>query len=183
MHITVVLGTARTNNHSQKVSRAVYETFAGRDGVSATHASVKDYVTQIATMPDWGDDGHDEGLQKWEDLVGKTDGFVFVLPEYNRGYPGEWKLLVDSTMKPYLNKPAALVGVSAGMFGGSRVVEHVKTVLVELGLIPLSTVLNVGKVADKFGEDGMLTDDGERERMDKFVDMVINDVTRLSCSS
>ena len=180
MRITTVLGTARTDNKSQYVAQVVHQAFEAQDDVSAVHVDVKDHVSKATSIPDWGTDGLDEGLTKWKEIAEKSDGFVFVLPEYNRGYPGEWKLLVDATSKPYRGKPVAIVGVSSGIFGGSRVIEHVKTVLVELGLVVVKTVLFVGTVENKFDKNGELTDEKEKERLLKFVEKFIDDVKKFS---
>lgn len=180
MNITIVLGTARADNQSQHVARAVHQTFEAHEDVSATYVDVKDHVRKAMTAPDWGTGGLDEELASWKEIADKSDGFVFVLPEYNRGYPGEWKLLMDATSEPFKGKPVAVVGVSSGIFGGSRVAEHVKIVLVELGLLVMKTVLFVGKVKDKFDESGQLTDTEEKERMETFVEKFIGDVKKYS---
>lgn len=182
MNITIVLGTARTDNQTKHVSRVVYEAFSSRDNVDAEHVDVKDYVTKVASMPVWGTDGLDEGLSKWKEIAEKSEGFVFVLPEYNHGYPGEWKLLVDALTESFHGKPAAIVGVSAGIFSGARMIEQVKPVLIELGLVAVSTALYVGKVKDKFDAKGAFIDEGEKERLEKFVDTFMEDVKKAQCS-
>lgn len=178
MNIVVVLGTAREGRQSEHVAKALHAVFSEKEGVDSTLVDVRDYLSSIATMPMWGDRGLDAGLSKWKDIAEKADGFVFVLPEYNRGYPGEWKLLVDSLTKPFHGKPAAIAGVSSGMFAGARVVEHVKTVLVELGLVAVSTAHYTGKVKEQFDDEGNMTDESARERLEKFVDAFMNDVKK-----
>ena len=176
MHITTVLGTARTDNRSQHVAQVVHEAFAERENVDAVYVDVKEYVTRPASMPIWGTDGLDEKLTEWKNIAEESDGFVFVLPEYNRGYPGEWKLLVDSISKPFHGKPAAIAGVSSGIFGGARVIDHIKPVLVELGLVAVATALHFGKAGDAFDEGKPSLDESQKERLEKFVDTFMKDV-------
>jgi len=44
--------------------------------------------------------------------------------------------VLDSCLKEYIHKAVGIVGVSAGPFGGSRVVENLLPVMRELGLVP-----------------------------------------------
>lgn len=178
MHITIVLGTARTDNHSKRVARAVFEAFNTHDTVNAQFVDVRDHVEHVATMPVWGTDGLDESLSQWKEISEHTDGFVFVLPEYNRGYPGEWKLLVDSIMKPYKGKPVAVVGVSTGIFGGARMMDHVKPVLVELGFVVGKTALHFTRVKEQFDERGDIATQEQKDRVGGFVETFITDIEK-----
>ena len=53
----------------------------------------------------------------------ERDGLVVVTPEYNHGYPGVLKSVLDLLLKEYIHKAVAFVGVSAGPWGGTRVIE------------------------------------------------------------
>src|SRR5712671_4883504 len=71
-------------------------------------------------------------------------------PEYNHGYPGLLKHALDMCLEEYIHKVVGLVGVSAGPFGGSRVIEQMVQVVRELGLAVTFTDLNFSKVRDAF---------------------------------
>lgn len=75
----------------------------------------------------------------------QADGIVIVTPEYNRGYPGLLKYVLDTNLKEYIHKAVGICGVSAGGFGGARVIENLLPVLRELGLVTILyiRVLNV----------------------------------------
>ena len=51
--------------------------------------------------------------------MNKADALVVVSPEYNHGYSGLLKHVLDSCLKEYIHKAVGIVGVSAGPFGGS----------------------------------------------------------------
>ena len=55
-----------------------------------------------------------------------SDGAVFVIPEYNGGFPGVLKLFVDMLPFPqgFDARPCALIGLAAGQFKALRAVEH-----------------------------------------------------------
>src|SRR3982750_1518892 len=60
---------------------------------------------------------------EWRDTIIKADGLVIVSPEYNHGYPGVLKAVLDLLLREYVHKSVAFVGVSAGPWGGTRVIE------------------------------------------------------------
>ena len=109
---------------------------------------------------------------RWKKIVKKTDTFIFILPEYNHSFPGEWKLLVDSLYKEYSGKKAYVVGVSGGVFSGVRVSDHVKHVLIELNFNVQKLGLQIGNVKDAISQDGEVLDGALSERIQKFVDQV-----------
>lgn len=172
--ITLVLSTARKERQSEKVFSLLARYFNEHSGAELSTVDVRDHVLKPETIPPWGPGGASEKPTEWLTIVEKTDAFVFVLPEYNHGYPGEWKLLVDSVgAGDYNGKHAFIAGVSSGIFSGVRVADHVKPILVELMLIPHKTALYTGNVEAAFDESGNLTDEKARKRALTFVDEVI----------
>lgn len=171
-NITLVLGSAREGRESEKVAEYLKSLLEGREDATVTYVDVREHVTRAVTMPPWGAGGANEVPTPWQKIAQGTNAFIFVLPEYNHGYPGEWKLLVDSLYKEYTGKDAYIAGVSDGVFSGVRVADHVKPVLVELGLVPHKTALYVGKVDEAFDDAGAPLDPALSERALKFVDAV-----------
>src|SRR6185295_4692287 len=88
----------------------------------------------------------------------RADAVVIVTPEYNRSFPGLLKHVLDSCLKEYVHKAAGIVGVSAGVFGGARVIEHFQPVLRELGLVSIFWDINFGRVGKVFDQNGQLLD-------------------------
>ncbi|HKV35677.1 MAG TPA: NADPH-dependent FMN reductase, partial [Pyrinomonadaceae bacterium] len=81
---------------------------------------------------------------------------VIVTPEYNHGYPGPLKSVLDLLLREYIHKPVAFVGVSAGPWGGTRVIETMVPMVRELGLAVTFTDLNFPKVQSVFDDEGKL---------------------------
>lgn len=156
LHTPVVLGTARQDRKSAQVAELVSSVIAEHDGMSSELVDVRDHVTTAVTVPPWGVGGADEQSNAWQDIMQRSQALVLVVPEYNHGYPGELKLLLDSLYEDYKGKPVGLVGVSTGSLGGARVIEHIKPVLIELGLHPIRDAVTFMKVGDAFAEDGSL---------------------------
>lgn len=154
LFIPVVLGTARVERDSDRAALLVLRELQKRPDVEAELVDVRDYVGGAVTVPPWGEGGADENPTKWKAIASRADAFVLVVPEYNRGYPGELKILLDSLHDDYDKKPVATCGVSSGMFGGARVVAHLKPVLVELKMVPIRSAAHFVKVAEHVDEEG-----------------------------
>jgi NAD(P)H-dependent FMN reductase len=83
--------------------------------------------------------------------------------------PGLLKHVLDSCLKEYIHKAVGIVAVSAGPFGGTRVIETSLPVLRELGLVGIFWDVNVGSVAKVFAGSGELLDQAFVRRTDKFL--------------
>jgi len=173
MNITIVLGTARKERKSERVYLALQQMVSEMADAEVVAVDVRDYSTSPETVPNWGVGGSDTTPSKWKEVVEKTDAFLFILPEYNHSFPGEWKILVDSLSSEYAGKIAYIVSVSAGSFAGVRVADHVKTVLIELNFKVPKQGLQIGKVGESFAEDGTVTDEDTKGRIQKFIITIV----------
>jgi NAD(P)H-dependent FMN reductase len=133
-------------------------------------AGVCTRLIDIADLePHLDDSGQGTGDPRFADAMALADGIVIVAPEYNHAMPGLLKHVLDSCLKEYIHKAAGIVAVSAGPFGGARVVETSLPVLRELGLVTIFWDINVGSVGRVFDESGNLLDDAFVRRTDKFL--------------
>jgi NAD(P)H-dependent FMN reductase len=103
----------------------------------------------------------------------RSDALVIVSPEYNHGYSGLLKHVLDSCLKEYIHKAAGVVGVSAGPFGGARSIENLLPVLRELGLVTIFWDVNFSSVQSVFDADGGLREQAYLRRIDKFLKELI----------
>jgi NAD(P)H-dependent FMN reductase len=104
----------------------------------------------------------------------EADGLVLVAPEYNHSFPGLLKHLLDTCLEEYIHKAAGIVGVSAGPFGGTRVVQSLLPVLRELGLSAIFTDLNFSNVGKAFDGDGrILEEEAWSRRTANFLDELV----------
>jgi NAD(P)H-dependent FMN reductase len=95
-----------------------------------------------------------------------ADGLVLVAPEYNHSFPGLLKHVLDTCLEEYIHKAAGIVGVSAGPFGGTRVVQSLLPVLREVGLTTTFTDLNFSNVGKAFDGEGRILDEATWARPD-----------------
>jgi NAD(P)H-dependent FMN reductase len=105
----------------------------------------------------------------FSEAMQRADGLVIVAPEYNHGYPGILKHVLDSNLKEYIHKAVGLCGVSAGGFGGTRVVESLLPVMRELGMVAIFWDVNVSSAGKAFDENGQLLDQALPRRIDKML--------------
>jgi NAD(P)H-dependent FMN reductase len=121
---------------------------------------------------DYGQEIRDQ-FPEWRDAIIKADGLVIVAPEYNHGYPGVLKSVLDLLLKEYIHKAVAFVGVSAGLWGGTRVIEAMVPMVRELGLAVSFSDLNFPRVERVFDEQGKLLDPAFEQRASDFLDELI----------
>src|SRR6266481_3492015 len=148
--IPVILGTVRKGRASENVAKFVFGEVQKREGVE----------TELIDLLDLKFVSNDAGEAikeaRFSEIVDRADGLVLVVPEYNHGYPGILKHILDSNLKEYIHKPVGLCGVSAGGFGGTRVVESLLPVMRELGMVSIFWDVNVSGAGKAFDSAGQL---------------------------
>ena len=77
----------------------------------------------------------------WRDKIREADGFIFCTPEYNHGYPAVLKNAIDYVYFVWGRKAAAFV--SWGGTGGTRDVEQLRLVAVEVDMVPLRWAVHI----------------------------------------
>lgn len=163
LFIPVLLGTARMGRMSLHAARLVTQEVGKRAGVETELIDITDLPLPI---DDAGEAIKDSGYSARMD---RADALIIVSPEYNHGYSGLLKHVLDSCLKEYIHKAVGIVGVSAGPFGGTRVVENLLPVLRELGLVTIFWDLNFSTVQKVFDKDGVLLDQAFIGRADRFL--------------
>jgi NAD(P)H-dependent FMN reductase len=167
LSIPVILGTARKGRMSAHAALFVLGELQKREGV------VTELIDVGALSVQLDDNGQDTGDPAFAACMNRADAIVLVAPEYNHAMPGLLKHVLDSCLKEYVHKAAGIVAVSAGPFGGTRVIETSLPVLRELGLVAIFWDVNVGSVAKVFDESGALLDPAFVRRTDKFLGELI----------
>jgi NAD(P)H-dependent FMN reductase len=167
LSIPVILGTARKGRMSAHAARLVHGELQKRDGVQT---ELIDVATLMHRLDDNGQGTGDPGFTA---TLNRADAIVLVAPEYNHAMPGLLKHVLDSCLQEYIHKAAGIVAVSAGPFGGARVIETSLPVLRELGLVTIFWDVNFGSVGKVFSEQGELLDPSFVRRIDKFLGELI----------
>src|SRR5690348_7801303 len=167
LFVPVLLGTVRRGRRSQPVATLLVSELSRRPGIETE-------LVDIARVPlpvdDAGEAIKDPGFSG---RMRRADALVIVSPEYNHGYSGLLKHVLDSCLEEYIHKAVGIVGVSAGPFGGTRGIQDLLPVLRELGLVTIFWDVNFSNVHKSFAEDGKLLDRLFIGRIDKFLKELI----------
>ena len=167
LFIPVILGTPRQGRMSEHAARFVSGEVEKRAGVETELIDVREL--NLPTT-DAGEAIKDENFSR---ACARADALVIVTPEYNHGYPGLLKHALDTNLKEYIHKAVGVCGVSAGGFGGTRVIENLLPVLRELGLVAIFSDGNFSRVGKIFDESGALLDESYIKRTASFLDELV----------
>jgi NAD(P)H-dependent FMN reductase len=97
LYIPVILGTLRRGRRSEYAARVVLEQVASWPGVTS---EIIDIRTVPLPVDDEGQAIKDPGFAE---QMTRADALIIVSPEYNHGYPGMLKHVLDSCLKEYVH--------------------------------------------------------------------------------
>lgn len=163
LRIPVILGTVRQRRMSERVAHLMLDRLGATEGVET---ELIDIAELMVPTRDAGEAVKDRDFAA---AISASDGFVVVVPEYNHGYPGMLKHVLDSNYWEYAHRAVGLVGVSSGPIGGARAIENLLPIVKAVGLVPITWDLNVGNVGSVFADDGAITDPRLDGRIAGFV--------------
>jgi NAD(P)H-dependent FMN reductase len=167
LFIPVILGTVRKGRMSAHAARVMHEEVAKRQGVETE-------LIDIAKLPlPTDDDGQATKDPNFAAKMDRADALIIVSPEYNHGYSGLLKHVLDSCLKEYVHKAVGIAGVSAGPFGGTRGIQDLLPVMRELGLVTIFWDVNFSNVYKSFDGDGKLRDQSTLPFIDQFLKELI----------
>ncbi|MEO5535749.1 MAG: NAD(P)H-dependent oxidoreductase [Pseudolysinimonas sp.] len=96
----------------------------------------------LPTPPAWA---HREYATEAERRLGErldaADGFLVITHEFNHGYSAPLKNVLDHYFIELAHKPIGFIGY--GNAGGSRAIEQLKQVVIELDMVPIRHSVNV----------------------------------------
>ena len=169
LNIPVLLGTNRKERQSVHVAKWLVGQMEKRPEIRTRLFDVAEFKLP---QGDYGQ-GLKDSFPEWRDAIIQADGLVLVTPEYNHGYPGVMKAVLDLLLREYIHKSVAFVGVSAGPWGGTRVIEALVPMCRELGLAVCFTDLNFPYVQKTFDAEGKILDQAFEQRAKDFLDELV----------
>ena len=175
LFIPVLLGTNRKERNSVKPAKWLVGEMEKRGDIETRLFDVADMQLP---HDDYGQ-GLKDRFPEWRDAILRADGLVIVSPEYNHSYPGTLKGVLDLMLREYVHRAVAFVGVSAGPWGGTRVIESMVPMVRELGLAVTFSDLNFPKVQNTFDAAGRLLDPAFEKRAKDFLDELVWMATTL----
>ena len=166
--LPVILGTARQGRMSEHAARFVFSEVSKRPDMETEWIDIRNLRFSI------DDAGEAIKDSMFSATVSRADGLILVVPEYNHSFPGLLKHVLDTNLKEYVHKAVGVCGVSAGPFGGARMIQSLLPVLRELGLVTIFWDVYFGSAGKLFDQaTGNITDPAYSGRAKKFVDELV----------
>jgi len=166
--VPVIIGTPRQGRLTEPAANFVFGEASKRSDITTELIDIR----KISIRTD--DAGEALKDSQFCATVERADGLIIVAPEYNHSFPGLLKHVLDTNLKEYIHKAVGVCGVSAGAFGGARMIQSLVPVLRELGLVTIFWDVyfsNAGKLFDP--TTGKITDPAYTRRVKKFLDELV----------
>ena len=166
--VPVIIGTPRQGRLTEPAANFVFGEASKRSDIKTELIDIR----KISTRTD--DAGEALKDSQFCATVERADGLIIVAPEYNHSFPGLLKHVLDTNLKEYIHKAVGVCGVSAGAFGGARMIQSLVPVLRELGLVTIFWDVyfsNAGKLFDP--TTGKINDPAYTRRVKKFLDELV----------
>jgi chromate reductase len=169
-NVVVIVGSLRKESFTRKIAHALAKiapetlklNLVGLDDISFFNQDLE------ATPPgDW---------LAFREKLQKSDGILFITPEYNRSIPGVLKNAIDVGSRPYgkssfNGKPTGIVSNSPGPLGGVSAAKHLQNILPGIsGPIMQQPEIYLNGVGDAFDDKGELSKDGLRGVLKQYID-------------
>lgn len=153
--VPVILSSVRTGRLGERVGRYVVSRLEARGcepvlvdpleyQLPLIDRMYKEYPPGTAPAP----------LEKLADLFRRADGFAIVSGEYNHTIPPALSNLIDHFLEEYFWRPAAIACYSNGRFGGVRAAMALRSMLAEMGMVTMPTLMPVATAQSALDEDG-----------------------------
>jgi chromate reductase, NAD(P)H dehydrogenase (quinone) len=166
MKILAISGSLRAGSHNAMLLRAVEELLSPSDSLEVWEG--------LREVPPYDQDDDVEpaplAVAALRAAIESADAVLISTPEYNSSIPGALKNALDWASRPRAtavlqNKPVAVIGASAGMFGGVWAQAELRKVLAATGARVAEVEVAVGRAQDKFDLEGRLVDDDVRDQL------------------
>jgi NAD(P)H-dependent FMN reductase len=138
--ISVIVGSTRQGRFSEKPAQWISQQLKNRGGVDARLLDLRDFPMPFFDQPvppamPGRPAYENEVVKKWTAEVARSDGFIFVTPEYNYGPSAVLKNALDWVYPEWNRKAAAFVSYGSAM--GARGVQQLRLTAIELQLAPV----------------------------------------------
>ena len=170
--IALIIGSTRATRFADKPAAWMLKQAQARDDMDVELVDLRDFdlplFDEMASnlwMP-----SSDARAVKWQQKIGEFDGYIFVVAEYNRSITGALKNALDQAHNEWNRKPMS--AIAYGSVGGTRALEHLRNIAVELQMVPTRNAVHIGG-GDFFGVHPL----GANAEIDTIADHLMPSVT------
>jgi len=168
--VVVIAGSLRKESFTLKIANALAKLAPAtlKPEVVTPHGiSFFNQDLEAAPPADW---------LAFREKLQKSNGVLFVTPEYNRSIPGVLKNAIDVGSRPYgkssfLGKPTGIVSNSPGPLGGVNAAKHLQQILPGIaGSIMGQPEIYLNGVGDAFDDKGQLVKEALQKVLQQYID-------------
>jgi len=142
--IAIIIGSTRATRFADKPTQWMLKQAQARDDIDVEVVDLRDhplpFFDEMASNL-WMPSQNPEAV-RWQNTVGRYDGYIFVVAEYNRSITGVLKNALDQSYKEWNLKP--FTAIAYGSAGGSRALEHLRGIGVELQMVSTRSAVHIG---------------------------------------
>jgi chromate reductase, NAD(P)H dehydrogenase (quinone) len=168
-NVVVIVGSLRKEGFTLKIANALAKLAPDTlklDVVTLHDISFFNQDLEAAPPADW---------LAFREKVQKSNGVLFVTPEYNRSIPGVLKNVIDVASRPYgkssfLGKPTGIISNSPGPLGGVSAAKHLQNILPGItGPILGQPEIYLNGVGDAFDDKGHLVKESMQKVLQQYI--------------
>ena len=168
--VVVIAGSLRKESFTLKIANALAKLAPATlklEVVTPHGISFFNQDLEAAPPADW---------LAFRDKLQKSNGVLFVTPEYNRSISGALKNMIDIGSRPYgkssfLGKPIGIVSNSPGPLGGVSAAKHLQNIMPGIaGPIMGQPEIYLNGVGDAFDDKGQLTKESLQKVLQQYID-------------
>ena len=169
-NIVVIVGSLRKDSFTLKIANAL---------ARLAPASLKFDVATLNGISFFNQDLEAAPPADWvafREKLQKSNGVLFVTPEYNRSFPGVLKNAIDVGSRPYgkssfLGKPTGIISNSPGPLGGVSAAKHLQNMLPGIcGPILGQPEIYLNGIGDAFDDKGQLVKEALQKVLQQYID-------------
>ena len=169
-NVVAIVGSLRKESFSLKVANAL---------AKLAPATLKVDVTTLHGISNFNQDLEAAPPADWlafREKLQKSDGVLFITPEYNRSIPGVLKNAIDVGSRPYgkssfLGLPTGIISNSPGALGGVSAAKHLQNILPGIsGSIMGQPEVYLNAIGASFDDKGQLTSEPVQKVLQQYID-------------
>jgi NAD(P)H-dependent FMN reductase len=142
--IAVIIGSTRPTRFADTPAQWILQQARSRGDMDVEVVDLRDHplplFDEVASNL-WVPSQNPEAI-RWQETIGRYDGYIFVVAEYNHSITGALKNALDQAYKEWSRKPFTAIGY--GAVGASRAIEHLRGIAVELQMVSTHAAVHIG---------------------------------------
>jgi NAD(P)H-dependent FMN reductase len=165
--ILAFAGSLRRGSFNKKLVRIAAQG-ATEAGADVTILDLKEYPLPVYDGDDEAEHGIHEHALRLKEIFKAHAGMIISCPEYNSGYSGALKNVIDWVSRPmkgekpleaFRDKPVVIMAASTGARGGMRMLPGLRVLLSNIGMLVLHQQHGLALAAEAFDDAGNLRDE------------------------